>query len=81
MKAMAYYVTNLLSSINKNKSVVQGKELRYDHPAFAFLPSSAQPQLKLQLSWAELVLFSSSPTSHPPTRESLFLSLILLFLL
>ena len=42
------------------------------------LPSSAQPQLKLQLSWAEFALFPLSPTDHPPTHppwESLFLKL------
>ena len=37
MKAMVYNVTNGLS-INKNKSVVQGKELRYNPPAFALFP-------------------------------------------
>ena len=38
------------------------------------LPSSAQPQLKLQLRWAEFALFPLSPTDHPP-REILFLKL------
>ena len=33
MKAMAYNVTNRIS-IHKNKSVVKGKELRYNPPAF-----------------------------------------------
>ena len=51
----------------------------------SLLLSSAKNKLNLQLSWAELVLFSPSPTSHPPrhppTRDSLFLSLIWLILL
>ena len=37
MKAMAYKVTNGIS-IHKNKSVVQGKELRYNPPSFALFP-------------------------------------------
>ena len=44
------------------------------------LPSSAQPQLKLQLSWAEFALFPLSQTDHPsthlpshPPQEILFL--------
>ena len=32
------------------------------------LPSSAQHQIKLQLSWAEFALFPLSPTTRPPTH-------------